>query len=111
MVIIGFTKKSSKILPNIFCKNFRHCAVIVRRRAGFILYQFVSHGRVEKISLGARDMKMLRQYGWCFVYVPCDLPRNFPRKNWTCVNMAKDAIKMRAPFIQTPDALYRALSE
>ena len=111
MVIIGFTKKSSKILPNILCKNFRHCAVIVRRRAGFILYQFVSHGHIEKIVLRARDMKMLRKYGWCFVYVPCDLPRNFPQKNWTCVNMAKDAIKMRAPFIQTPDALYRALSE
>lgn len=111
MVIIGFAQKSSKILPNIFCRNFKHCAVIVRGRAKFTLYQFISHGCVEKIQLHARDMKMLRKYGWCFVYVPCDLPRNFPRKNWTCVNMAKDAIKMRAPFIQTPDALYRALSE
>ena len=111
MVIIGFSKKSSKILPNVFCKNFKHCAVIVREGAEFILYQFVSYGHIEKIRLRARDMKMLQQHGWCFVYVPCDLPRNFPRKNWTCVNMAKNAIKMRAPFIQTPDVLYRALSE
>ncbi|MBO4582766.1 MAG: hypothetical protein J5714_01765 [Alphaproteobacteria bacterium] len=111
MIIIGFSKKSSKILPNIFCKNFKHCAVIVRDGTEFTLYQFVSYGHIEKIRLRVRDMKMLQQYGWCFVYVPCDLPRNFPRKNWTCVNMAKDAIKMRAPFIQTPDALYRAISE
>ena len=111
MVIIGCAQKSTKVLPNIFCKKFRHCAVIVRRGAEFTLYQFVSHGHIEKIILRARDMKMLQQHGWCFVYVPCDLPRNFPRKNWTCVNMAKNAIKMRAPFIQTPDALYRALSE
>ena len=111
MVIIGFAQKSSKFLPNIFCKKFKHCAVIVRNGAEFIIYQFVSRGHIEKIRLRPRDIKMLQQYGWCFVYVPCALPRNFPRKNWTCVNMAKDALKMRTLFIQTPDALYRALSE
>jgi hypothetical protein len=111
MVIIAFAPKSSKFLPNIFCKKFKHCAVIVRNGKNFILYQFVSHGHVEKIRLRPQDIKILQQYGWCFVYIPCDLPQNFPHKNWTCVNMAKCATKMRAPFIQTPDALYRALSE
>ncbi|MBP5485221.1 MAG: hypothetical protein J6Y07_00735 [Alphaproteobacteria bacterium] len=111
MVIIGFAQQSSKILPNIFCKKFKHCAVIVRNATEFTLYQFVSHGHIEKIHLRAKDMKVLQQYGWCFVYVPCELSRNFPRKNWTCVNMAKNAIQLRAPFIQTPDALYRAIAE
>lgn len=111
MIIVSFAPKTSKILPNIFCKKFKHCAIIVRNEKNFILYQFVSHGHIEQIRLCARDIKMLQKYGWCFVYVPCELPRNFPHRYWTCVNMAKDAIKMHTPFIQTPDALYRAIAE
>ena len=111
MIIIGFAKKSSKILPHIFCKKFKHCAVIVRDGKEFILYQFLSYRHIEKIYLKPRDIKILQQHGWCFVYVPCDLPRNFPRRYVTCVNMAKSAIKMYAPFIQTPDALYRAIAQ
>ena len=111
MVIIGFSTKSSKILPNIFCKQFKHCAVIARDGTEFMLYQFVSYGHIEKIRLRARDIKILRQCGWYFVYLPCELPSNFPRRTMTCVNMAKNAIKMHAPFIQTPDALYCAIAE
>ena len=111
MIIIGFAKKSSKILPNIFCRKFKHCAVIARNGKNFIMHQFISRNHVEQIRIGTRNIKMLQKYGWCFVYVPCDLPRSFPRKYWTCVNMAKHAIKMHAPFIQTPDALYRAIAD
>ena len=74
MVIIGFAPKSSKILPNIFCKKFKHCAVIVRNGKDFILYQFISRRHIEKIRLHMRDMKLLHQHGWYFVYVPCDVP-------------------------------------
>ena len=111
MVIIAFSPKSSKFLPNIFCKNFKHCAVIVRDGKNFILYQFVSRHNIEQIHLRQRDIKILQQHGWHFIYLPCELAHNFPRKTWTCVNMAKDAIKMHAPFVQTPDTLYRAISE
>ncbi len=112
MIIIAFAPKSSKVLPNLFCKNFKHCAVIVRQKNGFIMYQFSSHKNVTELSLRMRDIRLLGAHGWRFVYVPTDIDSNFnPHDAWTCVDMTKRAIGMRAPFIWSPDALYRKLCE
>ncbi len=80
MVIIAFAPKSSKVLPNIFCKHFKHCAVLVREHNGFVLYQFVSRNKLETIHIKLRDITILGEHGWRFVYVPCSLPQNFPKK-------------------------------
>ena len=111
MVIIAFAPKSSKILPNIFCKNFKHCAVIVPISSGFTMYQFITHKNIAQIPIGARDIKILGTHGWRFVYIPCELHKPFPAKHLTCVNMAKYAIRLHAPFIFTPDKLYAAIKD
>ena len=112
MVIIAFAPKSSKFLPNIFCKRFRHCAVIVRRNKDFIMYQFTMHKRTEQIPLRQRDIRILAAHGWHFVYIPCEIEYQFnPGAAWTCVGMAKRAIKIHAPWILTPYALYKWISE
>ena len=110
MVIIAFAPTSSKILPNLFCKHFKHCAVLARDKNGFIMYQFSSHKNIAEIFIHSRDIRILGEYGWRFIYMPCEINPYFnPGDAWTCVNMAKRAIGMRAPFVQTPDALYKKL--
>lgn len=111
MVIISFAPKSSKYLPNIICRHFKHCAVIARDGEDFTMYQFVRCGVVEKIALRRRDIGILGSHGWRFVYVPCELPRNFPHRTLTCVGLAKRAIHLHAPMVLTPDALYRRISD
>ena len=112
MVIIAFAPKSSKILPNIFCKNFKHCAVIVRRDNEFIMYQFVAHNHVEQIIMRQRDIGILAAHGWHFIYVPRDIKYQFnPAASWTCVGMSKRAIGIHAPWILTPYALYKYIHE
>ena len=111
MIIIAFAPKSSKILPNIFCKNFKHCAVLVPKSNDFLLYQFIARGHIDTIKIKLRDIRILCAHGWRFVYMPIDLPHGFPFKTWTCVGLAKRAIKMWAPFVQTPDGLYRRINQ
>ena len=111
MVIIAFAPNSSKILPNIFCRKFKHCAVIVQHKQDFLMYQFISRGNIDIIKIKSRDIKILQSYGWHFVYIPCNLPIRFPIKTWTCVNLAKYAVRIIAPSIQTPYALYKKISD
>lgn len=111
MVIIAFAPKTSKILPNIFCRNFKHCAVLIKNKNDFLLYQFVSHGKLDIIKIKPRDITILGMHGWRFVYVPVELVKPFPIKTWTCVNMAKYAIGLHAPFVQTPDKLYQRICD
>ena len=109
MVIIAFAPKSSKILPNIFCKNFKHFAVIAKDKNEFLLYQFVSRNHIDTVKIKSRDITVLGAHGWRFVYIPRNLPYVFPIKTWTCVALAKYAIGINAPFVQTPDALYKRI--
>jgi hypothetical protein len=112
MIIIAFAPNSSKILPNILCKKFKHCAVIVRNENKFTMYQFVAHRHVEKIVLRHRDIGILATYGWHFVYIPRDIKHDFdPDSSWTCVGMTKHAIGICAPWILTPYALYKHIHE
>ncbi len=111
MIIIGFTNKTSKILPRIFCRKFRHVAIILPDGDGFIMYQFVRRGQIAQIPLKKRDIKILIQHGWEFVLMEQHaVSKDFTCLHaFTCVQMAKKAIGMRNIWIQTPYALYRKL--
>jgi len=109
MIIIGFTHRTSKILPRLFCRHFRHCAVILKDKENkYILIQ-AGLGIRKLIVLQKRDLKILEQYGWVFVKFPtagasCPMPYST-----TCVGFVKRTLDIRAPFIWTPDQLYRYL--
>lgn len=112
MIIIAFSDKTSKILPQIFCGNLKHCAPIEPTQDFLIMHQFISHHNVTKIKLNSRDIKILQAHGWRFVYLPQDLPRDLDTcRAMTCVQFCKYAIGMHNIFIQTPGALYRKISE
>ncbi len=110
MIIIAFAPKSSKILPNLLCHKFRHCAVIVRQDKKLVMYQFVSHKNIKLISLCQRDITILAQHGWRFIYIPCTLKHQFnPANAWTCVDMVKRAIGIKSFTTQTPYSFYKKL--
>ncbi len=112
MIIIGFTHKTSKVVPRIFCRNFRHVAVIYPMGTGLILYQFVRRNKIVKIKLRWRDIKLLEAHGWCFVYLPGTLPHNFDNaRPFTCVQLAKYAIGMQNFRVQTPYALHKKIRQ
>lgn len=106
MIIIAFSKKTSKILPRILCRKWRHVAPIVMENNKLMLYQFIRKNRVEKIPLKMRDIKILMQYGWVFYTIKSE-PNKKPNFNnaWTCVQMTKDIAKIKNIWIQTPNAL------
>lgn len=110
MIIVGFTYKTSKFLPRIFCRKFRHVALINPMGTNLIMYQFVRHNKIVKIKLKCRDIKILAQHGWVFIFMPGTLVENFNKyRAFTCVQLAKRALGIRAPYIQTPNALYKYL--
>lgn len=111
MIIIGFTAHTSKIIPRILCRRFRHCAVIVPNNRGcLVMYQFVHHGRIAQIQMRVRDLEILRMHGWRFVSMPLDLPVSFNELDaHTCVDLAKRAIGIHAWHIQTPYGLYKKI--
>ena len=111
MIIVAFSDKTSKTLPRIFCRKWKHVSPIAAEKNGLVLYQFVRHGCVEKINIKMRDIKILNAHGWRFIYLPCALPHDFnPTTARTCVEMTKRAIGLSNRYIQTPGALFRHLS-
>lgn len=111
MVIIAFSEKTSKILPRIVCHRFRHCAPIIPNGRTMAMYQFTRPGRIAKIDINMHGIRRLGACGWRFIYVPCDAPAMFgPQCAFSCVDLSKRALSINAPFIQTPDALYKYLS-
>lgn len=110
MIIIAFSQKTSKILPRIFCRYFRHCAPIAPSEGHFIIHQFVRCGHVVEIPITARELRRLRAAGWRFIYLPKQIsPVTQAARTITCVAFTKRAIGLRAAYIQTPDALYKHL--
>ncbi len=111
MIIIGFSGKTSKILPRIFCGKLKHVAPILQNESDWGMFQFIRRGNVVCIPLNNRDIKVLSAHGWQFVYInDITLPHGFNAQTaWTCVQLAKRAIGMRKWWIQTPNALYRDL--
>lgn len=112
MIIVGFTCNTSKKLPQVVCRHFRHCAVILPAAPGatkpFVMHQFVRAGTVAKIPINTRDMNLLRAHGWVFVHVG-----RVPSEGGgvTCVQYAKSVCGVHSAFVQTPDALWRRLRQ
>ncbi|MBE6461240.1 MAG: hypothetical protein E7006_00130 [Alphaproteobacteria bacterium] len=110
MIIIAFSNKTSKILPRLLCRNFRHVAPINVTENNMIMYQFVRPKIIKKISLNMRDIHILGMYGWKFIYINGNIPHDFnPCNAKTCVQLTKRAIKLHNWRIQTPYALYNIL--
>ena len=111
MIIIAFSNKTSKTIPNVVCRKLKHTAPIVPHNDKLIMYQFISYGRVEKIPLRMRDIQILKAHGWKFIYIDgIRLPYEFnPYTACTCVDLAKRAIGIRNWRIQTPLGLYKEL--
>lgn len=110
MIIIGFSTKTSKILPRILCKHFKHCAPIIKVGENFLMYQFVKHNDIKAIPITSYGLKLLKGAGWKFIKTnlkPAKYPKSYNAV--TCVCFTKKFIGIHAPFIQTPDALYRKL--
>lgn len=101
--------KTSAVMPQFFCAIFRHCAVVIDET----LIQIGTDG-VRLFKCGPRQIAMLESAGWVFLQCAIDneqLTIGHGRLQiLTCVGFAKRAIGIRAPFIWTPDQLFRFLS-
>lgn len=114
MIIVAFCTRTSKLLPRIVCRHFKHCAPIVPSGDAsktMVMYQFVHRNKIVPIPITARGLRTLRAHGWAVVCVagvtpPPDLARACAP---TCVAFTKRACGMRRAGIQTPDALYKYL--
>ena len=111
MIIIAFSKKTSKILPNLICRKYKHVAPIIPYGKELIMHQFVRPGDVAKIKIQIRDLTILKSHGWDFVYIdgatlPHDYNAQYAR---TCVDLTKRIFCIKNIFIQTPLALYKKI--
>ena len=110
MIIIAFSENTSKILPRMLCRRFRHCAPIICDKNNLIMYQFINPKNIVKIKLRQRDIALLRAHGWQFIYIS-------PNKNvnidcihaYSCVDLSKQVAGIHSIFIQTPYGLYKHL--
>lgn len=110
MVIIGFSDKTSKLIPRIICRHFKHCVIITKRTKTMSLHQFVHRNHVVRIAISERGIAQLESHGWVFVFMH-RTPQKFNRHAWTCVNYVKQSVGIKKFWIQTPDALYKYLKK
>lgn len=120
MIIIAFAQRTSKILPKIICRKWRHCAPIVPDVVAgdtLTMYQFVRRGCVAPIALTPRDINILCAHGWRFICVRDAVAENDfalwaqsgARGCVTCVQLSRRAIGWRGQRWQTPAGLMREL--
>ena len=108
IIIIAFSTRTSKLMPRLFCRHFKHCApIIFNKNKGFILLQFITTKKIIPINLSQRDLSVLESFGWRFVYLG-NIKKYKPKHPFTCVQFTKQVIGMKKVFIQTPDSLYKS---
>lgn len=111
-MLIGFTNKSSKKLSKLFCKNFKHCAVIFKHDKKYIFIQIALDG-IKSLLISNKEIKLLQSAGWIFIKISDTNIKNNKHailpSFLTCVGFAKRAIGLHKPFIWTPDSLYKYL--
>ena len=112
-MIIGFSKKTSKILPKILCKNFRHCALILELNKKQYLLLNPYFKKINIFLLNKRDLEILKQNGWVFIKIKPDKTNLYTsvKSNISCVWFVKNAIGIHNLFIWTPDQLYKKLTK
>ncbi len=111
-MIIGFSKKSSSFFTNLFCKNFKHCIVILpKNRYEYTLLQIGTDG-IRSLDIHKSDIEKLEKIGWEFIKI------YHPKTNvktgimlLTCVGFAKKALGIYQPLIWRPDGLYKYLKK
>jgi hypothetical protein len=111
MIIVAFTNKTSKILPKLLCRKYKHVAPVLVDKKSMTLIQFVHRKRIVKIKLTWRDIQILKQHGWNFLYLNASTTRQINQSAWTCVQMVKNLLGITNINIQTPYALYKYLSQ
>jgi hypothetical protein len=104
--LIGFTPKTSRIIPRILCRKFRHCCVIDIEN--MILIQ-IGADRVRFIKINMNIIQKLMRNNWVFVYCRDKQNKNTQFNFLNCVGFAKRVIGIKNPFILTPYALYKYL--
>lgn len=112
MLYIGFSTQSHKISAKLFCKKYRHCAPLYVGQKKCILYQFVSSKQITPILIKHRDIQILSKHSWIFVKYKCttNLKCALTAKNLTCVQFTKCVCGIKNKSIQTPDALFKYIS-
>lgn len=113
MIIVAFSKTTSKVLPRIVCRKFRHAALITTSADNahtLVLHQFVRRGRIVQIKLMRRDLSLLRANGWTFIYLTGDARDEYSARGAiTCVGYVKRRLNIHRPLVQTPTQLYNYL--
>ena len=113
MIYIGFSKQSNKIIANMFCNKFKHCAPIIIKQNKCFLYQFTSQRNICIICLNKKDLKLLTEYGWIFIRYNnnINLQNALYKKSLTCVQFTKKFCNIKNIKIQTPDFLLKYISQ
>ena len=115
--MVAFSPHSTKLFARLFCRKFKHCCVLFPAPGGeYTLVQIGIDG-IRLVPVAAREIKIMKRKGWDFVNVGAggnapDKRAGFhpPLQFLTCVGFAKRALNIRAPFIWTPDQLFRRLA-
>lgn len=111
MIYIAFSKQTHKLFAKIFCRNFRHCAPMIKTKDKFILYQFIDRNHIAKIKLSKRDLQILVKHGWEFIqYGNKNAPQHakgIKPTSLTCIQFTKRICGIKNIFIQRPDDLYK----
>ena len=114
MIIVAFSTYTSKKIPNILCRGFKHVALILPAGATdkeLVMYQFMRRNNIAQIRIKTRDLAILGAHGWKYIYLATDM-RNAPdaTRAITCVNYVKHRLGIRNILIQTPMQLYKYLN-
>ncbi|MBN1281387.1 MAG: hypothetical protein JW985_00230 [Alphaproteobacteria bacterium] len=115
-MIIVFSKNTSKILPKIFCRKFRHCAVIFKYDDDKYLMLNPSLRTLDIFTLTQRDLNILKHNGWIFIKTNANTANQKHhlcsiKHSLSCVAVVKHIIGIKNPFIWTPGQLYKQLTK
>jgi len=111
-MIVAFCPHSRKPATRLLCRRFRHCCVLFPSDGKkYTLVQIGADG-VRLCIIGPREIRIMKKSGWKFVGGRFPRPGGGapPLQLLTCVGFAKRALGIRAPFVWTPDGLYKQLT-
>ena len=106
-VLVGFTTSGPAGLPGFFCAGFKHVAVVIDR-----MFVQIGTDGIRMFKCGPREIRKLEAAGWTFIEVNGAAGGTglFIPQFLTCVGFAKRALGIHAPFVWTPDQLFRYLA-
>lgn len=112
MIIIAFSRRTSKKLPRVFCRHFKHVAPILINNKKLELWQFIKKNKIVIIPLRWRDISILEQYGWVFIYkINIVIFNKTKPTEYSCVQFVKNILGIKSWRIQTPYQLYKYLNK